>query len=293
MSPSFSIRQGLTRRVAFGKDQTPPSTPHGDSFNANADADPVSPVMPVDKPDTALGRWMQSAIDRSGILLYYVSANPLTRAHVTYAREAMTQAGFGHVAFLVGGRPPHKQGKPDFLPGKERLTLAKLALSDEKRMAVASLDVLLSLLRRSSAMYAENQHGQDSALIATLKALPRNVRFPLLIGRDALEGDQLSHRGVSSGALLDHALIIQGVCEGEAPIEQVSLKGAAAPVPIATRAFQRSAEGIHSTAVRRAMAAGELPPRDSITVSQGEYIRARQLYGAPHPRPFPPWDDAQ
>lgn len=239
------------------------------------------------------GKFLQRAIERSGLLLFYVSGNPTTSAHTEYAKLAMRELGFRHVVLVIAGRPPHKDGLHDFISGKHRARLAKLAVEGEENISTLSVDVLLSALKRGGTLYTQGKTGKPSKLLKLLECVPKGVRIPVLVGRDALEEGALSQRGVPK-ALLKHLTIIQGVPEGQAPIQSVQM--GQKNVPIQTTHFLRPTggiQGIHATEIRRKLRDGERLPSGVLNGAQEEFIRAKHLFGAPSRPQFPRWDDVQ
>jgi nicotinate-nucleotide adenylyltransferase len=66
--------------------------------------------------------------------------NPPHLGHLVMAQEALDQLGLDRVVFMPVASPPHKEAGDD--PGPDaRLELCRLAVADDDRMAVSSLEV--------------------------------------------------------------------------------------------------------------------------------------------------------
>ncbi|MEN6536965.1 MAG: nicotinate-nucleotide adenylyltransferase [Bryobacteraceae bacterium] len=64
-------------------------------------------------------------IIRSRVAIFGGTFDPIHTAHLTVAREALTQFGLSQVQFVVAGNPPHKTGVST--PYKHRMRMVELA----------------------------------------------------------------------------------------------------------------------------------------------------------------------
>jgi nicotinate-nucleotide adenylyltransferase len=66
--------------------------------------------------------------------------NPPHMGHLVMAQEALDQLGLDRVVFMPVAVPPHKEARDD--PGAEaRVELSRLAVGDDDRLAVSTLEV--------------------------------------------------------------------------------------------------------------------------------------------------------
>lgn len=67
------------------------------------------------------------------------SFDPIHNAHLALARAALAEKQADEVIFLPAGDPPHKRGL--LAPGKDRLSMVRLALEGEPHMRVSNAEV--------------------------------------------------------------------------------------------------------------------------------------------------------
>lgn len=110
--------------------------------------------------------------------LYGGSFDPVHGGHLAVARAAADAFALDRVVFVPAARPPHKPGRR-LAPGRDRAAMLALALADEPRFEVSTLE-----LERDGPSYT----------IDTVRALPAavgeapDVPLYLVLGSDNLPG---------------------------------------------------------------------------------------------------------
>jgi nicotinate-nucleotide adenylyltransferase len=81
-----------------------------------------------------------AADDRPALGILGGSFNPPHVGHLIIASDAWTQLGLERVLFVPAAAPPHKH-VADGVPGEVRLEMARLAVADDARFAVSSIEI--------------------------------------------------------------------------------------------------------------------------------------------------------
>lgn len=101
------------------------------------------------------------------------SFNPVHSGHLAMARAAMVAGNLGEILFIPAAESPHKRGKA-LAAAEDRVAMLELALADEDKMSVATLEL---------------ERGGVSWTIDTLRELARpGVQLSLILGSDNLPG---------------------------------------------------------------------------------------------------------
>jgi nicotinate-nucleotide adenylyltransferase len=175
--------------------------------------------------------------------------DPIHIAHLHTAECALHQAGLDRVLIIPAGDPWQKSGR-EVTPGKHRLEMCRLAISDAQ-----GLEVDLRELDRDGPTYT----------IETLGSFPSDEELFLILGSDSLAGIETWHR---------YQDVVDRVTLLEAP-------RAATPRVVGERLeaipLDMGLLEVSSTDIRSRVAAGR-PYRYLVTDSVYRYIEATSLY---------------
>lgn len=72
------------------------------------------------------------------------SFNPIHYGHLHCAKAVAGQAGFGHVIFVLSNLPPHKVRHTDIASASDRLTMCRIAVSDDPFCSVSDIEACRS-----------------------------------------------------------------------------------------------------------------------------------------------------
>lgn len=190
------------------------------------------------------------------------SFNPIHRAHVNLAREALSGGHADEVIFLPTGNPPHKhEGLAD---KEDRYEMTRLAIAGEKNMRVSRVEI-----DREGTIYTVDT-------VSLLRAQMPGCTFSYLIGADTLF--QLdTWRRIDELITLCDFLVCMRPGEDEAASRELANNWRRRGAKIA---FMNAARmDISSTEVRRRIAQGE-DTGDLLPPAVEDYIRRRGLYRA-------------
>ena len=188
------------------------------------------------------------------IAIFGGTFDPIHRAHLTVAREAVSQMGLDQVLFIPASHPPHKS-RSTAASYEDRYRMVELACADEKAFVPSRLEE--SEGRSYSILTIERLRDQLGA--------EDSIYF--LIGADAFAEITTWHRWRHVIRIVEFIVVTR--------------PGHRYQVPAGARvhSLETVALPISSSEIRAKLEAGEnvpeLPPRVL------DYIRAQQLYAPP------------
>jgi nicotinate-nucleotide adenylyltransferase len=194
--------------------------------------------------------------------------DPIHLGHLIAATELRHALGLDRVVFVPAGRPPHKTAR-EVSGGPDRLAMLRLAVADDPRFEIDTLD-----LERGGLSYTAD-------LLAVLHEQRPEAEFFFLMGNDSLRDlpnwheprriAALAELGVASraGVSFDLDAILRAVPEARGRVHLV-------PIPLI---------GISSTEIRRRVATGA-PIAYQVPRPVEEYVYTHWLYrnGSAHDR---------
>ena len=181
--------------------------------------------------------------------------DPIHCAHLTVARECADAFALDKVLFVPAANPPHKRGTAT--PYEDRFRMVELACQVDSRFVASRLE----------------EGAEKSYSIHTIDRLRRQLapedRLFFIIGADAFAEIGSWHRWQDVVKAVEFIVVTRPGHDYVVP-------------PGATvHRLDTLALPVSSSEVRAQLAAGISPPELEPPVT--EYIRARHLYGIPHP----------
>jgi nicotinate-nucleotide adenylyltransferase len=187
------------------------------------------------------------------ICLFGGTFDPIHKAHIRIAQEALTEFHLDRVIFVPAGNPPHKDPS-SLAPYEDRLRMVELACKGHPKFQVSRLE----------AGKTRSYSVDTVALFA--KSLACGERLFFLIGSDAFDEIETWHRWRDLLRMTEFIVVARPGHENRIPpgAHVHKLDGLALP--------------ISSSGIRSRLAAGGPTPELSHEVRR--YIDARGLYGA-------------
>lgn len=181
--------------------------------------------------------------------------DPIHKAHIRIAQEALTAFHLDRVVFVPAGNPPHKDPS-SLAPFEDRLRMVELACKGHPHFQVSRLEA------GEQCSYSVDTVARFS------RSLAKGERLFFLIGSDAFDEIETWHRWKDLLQLTDFIVVARPGHEYRTPpgAHVHKLDGLALPVS--------------SSGIRSRLAAGGPTPELSQAVRR--YIDARGLYGARH-----------
>jgi nicotinate-nucleotide adenylyltransferase len=201
-----------------------------------------------------------SSEEGAGVGVLGSAFNPPHLGHLALAQEALWQLGLSEVVFVPTGEAPHKRIADD--PGRElRLTMTRLAVSDDSRFVASSVEVERdgpSYTYETLELLAEERGGTELVFV---------------MGADAAVGLE-SWRSPRRVVELARLAIARraGIAEAEVGAVVRSLGAADRTTMLEMPQF-----GVSSSAVRERAAAGR-PLRYLVTEPVARFIEEKGIY---------------
>jgi nicotinate-nucleotide adenylyltransferase len=206
-------------------------------------------TRPYSEPETVI---------RSRIAIFGGTFDPIHKAHLTVAREAITQHGLSTVLFVVAANPPHKKGTL-MASFEDRYRMVELACRGESGFMPSRLE-------------EDTEISYSLHTIEKVKAVagPEAMVY-FLIGADAFADIRTWHRWTDVIREAAFIVVTRPGHNYEIPPGSTIQRLSTLAMPVSSSDIRaRLAEGLESP---------DLPP------AVMDYIRSRGLYGFPRPRP--------
>lgn len=195
------------------------------------------------------------------------SFDPVHAGHLHVARAAMRAFELNRIVFIPARESPHKPGAM-FADGVDRTAMLELAVADEPRWLVATLE-----LERPGPSYT----------VDTLRELPEHLGLPadcelfLILGGDNLTGLP-DWKDVDEVLLRARPIVVVRTGEERVELERIQERmGGAVAEELAAGLLELPPVPLAATDLRAALGRGELVD-ESLPPHVGEYIRARGIY---------------
>ena len=192
------------------------------------------------------------------------SFDPVHAGHLGIALGAAEALGLERVLLVPAHVPPHKRDRL-LAPDADRLALLRIAARADPRLAPCDVE-----LRRQGVSFS-----YDTAR-ELLAGLPAGTRLFAIVGADTLADLPNWHRIRELAELVTFCSVAREGCELDPGALEAGL-GSRAVAAVRAHVLRLPVHPASSTAVRAALARGELP--EWLPPGVGEEIRRRGLYG--------------
>lgn len=193
---------------------------------------------------------------RSRIAIFGGTFDPIHKAHLAVAREAVVQFGISSVLFVVAGNPPHKSGAT-WAGYEHRYRMVELACRDDAFFVASRLE----------------EGDEKSYSIQTIEKVKTVVgsegKVYFLIGADAFAEIRTWYRWWDVVREVDFIVVTRPGHHFQTPAGATVYRLNVPALPVS------------SSEIRAKLAAGEAP--EELPPPVLDYIREHSLYGYPKP----------